>query len=101
MSALLDAAYEATMYYSHRDPMRPEAIAAIADVYPGSQESDYVAAYESARHLKELALDLADRWWSRHFTEIEARDRLMRECPGFSEETYTRAWSQAANFIWR
>jgi len=101
MSALLDTAYEATKYFSHRDPLRPEAIAAIAEAYPGCQESDYLDAYESARRLKELALDLADQWRARKYTESEARERLASACPGFTESTYARAWSQAANFIWR
>jgi hypothetical protein len=101
MRALLDSAYDATRHYSHRDPLVPEAIKAIAETHPGCQDCDYVDAYEAARRLKEFALDLADKWCSRLLAESEARERLMRECPGFDAGTYDKAWSQATHFIWR
>jgi hypothetical protein len=101
MSALLDSAYEATKYYSHRDSPPSEAIAAIAEACPNHPHSEYADAYECACRLKELALDLADKWWSHLVTEREAEERLKRSCPGFDAATYAKAWSQATNFIWR
>jgi hypothetical protein len=101
MSALLDTVYDVTRNCSHRGPPEPYAIEAIEEACPGHPQTEYLHAYECARRLKELALELADKWWSNLLAESEAREHLAHDCPGFASTTYDKAWSQATHFIWR
>ncbi len=70
-------------------------LAAIENACPGLKMSEYQDALERVLRLTELANKLAGMWYEHKVADLEGRERLEKECPGFSSLIYNQAWGSA------
>jgi len=89
LAAAFDLANKAYSPGTHRD-----ADARLRERFPGATPEDILQAYASARYLDDCAYDVADKHRDGVHSRAEALALLRECCPGFSEDTYERAFAQ-------
>jgi hypothetical protein len=74
---------------------RRAASALLGNRYPNTSEDDILVASQRGMRLYQTACELCQQIHQGAHTAEAARELLRKRCPGFSDELYQRAFTEA------